>query len=86
MNRASGAAKIAHSAAATAPVSAAAPTDWPQTLLASDRCRAPTARAMIAVLPAPIAPPIRLTSHSTYATAPTAAVAASASRLRCPAR
>ena len=33
-------------------------TDWPQTLLASDWCFAPMARAMIAVLPVPIAPAI----------------------------
>ena len=47
------------------PARAAAPIDWPQTLLASERCLAPTARAMMAVLPVPIAPATRLISHST---------------------
>src|SRR6185503_10949912 len=32
--------------------------DCPQTLLANERCRAPVARAMIAVLPVPTAPTI----------------------------
>ena len=37
----------------------AAVTVWPQTLFASERCFAPTARATSAVLPVPMVPAMR---------------------------